>query len=178
MKKKRTESGQSILEFLIMLPILIGLVVILVRVNTAMQISIVNQQYARAHTLWLAFNSAEYPQYGIRESNFQKKGYNRMVIGVADNAQPDDDSGIYRPLATTQYIVRKQKVRDSSPAQEEPTERDYVRIRNTISLCTQSNVMFAEGASQPISPALLRKHAESGAEGAKVFQFCRSPIDE
>ena len=51
------EDGQSIVEFLVSLPLLVGLAVVLIRVNSAIQMSIVNQQYARAQTLNLTYNS-------------------------------------------------------------------------------------------------------------------------
>jgi len=46
-----SERGQSVLEFVFMLPILLGLIVIMVRSNTVIQMSIVNQKYARAQAL-------------------------------------------------------------------------------------------------------------------------------
>jgi hypothetical protein len=52
------EAGQSLLEFLLMFPMLLALVIVLIRVNTAIQISIVNQQYARAQTFVLTSNAA------------------------------------------------------------------------------------------------------------------------
>ena len=38
------ERGQSLLEFCLLLPVLLGLVTMMIRVNTAIQVSIVNQQ--------------------------------------------------------------------------------------------------------------------------------------
>src|SRR4051794_31601143 len=79
------EEGQSMVEFLFMLPLLLGLAVLLVRISTAIQISIVDQQYARSQTLFLTYNSATYPRLGLQVS-MQQKGLNQMVVGVSDNA--------------------------------------------------------------------------------------------
>ena len=80
------EEGQSVFEFLLMLPVMIGLVVIMAEVNTAIQVSIVDQQYARAEATFLTFNSPIYPERdAIRIPNLDQKGYNQMLIGVMDN---------------------------------------------------------------------------------------------
>ena len=100
MQGRRGESGQSILEFLLMLPMLVGLVLILVRINTAIQVSIVNQQYARSHALWLNFNSAVYPQLALREGHLTANNDNQMVIGVSDNTAPQDGT-TFTPVAST-----------------------------------------------------------------------------
>ncbi len=42
------ESGQSVLEFLLLIPLIVALTVLLVKMNAVIQVSIVNQQYARA----------------------------------------------------------------------------------------------------------------------------------
>lgn len=174
----QTNSGQSVLEFLLLLPVLVGFVVVLVRVNTAMQISIVNQQYSRAHTLWLAFNSSIYPQFSQRDINFISKNYNRIVIGVAENSSPDEEDLSYRPVAMTQKITRKPKPgKDDSAVQQETDFRTEVRVRNTVTLCTQSNVIIGEGRSVPLTPENLRKFGEGQNKSASLFQYCRSPLE-
>ena len=50
------------LEFLVMLPLMVGLAMLMIRVNTVIQMGIVNQQYARAQALFVAGNGSEYPQ--------------------------------------------------------------------------------------------------------------------
>src|SRR4051812_43761116 len=87
-RKKEGESAQALVEFLLLLPAVIVLIVVLVRVNSAIQVSIVNQQYARAQALWLAFNSPVFPELRHRVKDFQSgsKMSNQMVIGVAQNS--------------------------------------------------------------------------------------------
>jgi hypothetical protein len=102
------EAGQSLLEFLLTLPMLVALVVILVRVNSVIQVSIVNQQYARAQALFLAYNSSEFPSIDRRMSQLVAKRYSQMVLGVADNAAPRQ--GGYVPKAAAQNVARKVEV--------------------------------------------------------------------
>lgn len=162
------ERGQSVLEFVFMLPILIGLIVVMVRSNTAIQISIVNQKYARAQALWLAFNSPYFPRLSFRKAGgendqFIRHGYNRMVIGMAE--QPVGDTG-GKAIASTQVVVRGGNTQGASgPSQTEPIDRSEIRIRTTVALCTQTNVVVT---AQGIRPA------EGDNIGEKsVFDFCR-----
>jgi hypothetical protein len=168
-------SGQSLVEFLVLMPLLIGLTVIMVRVTTAIQVSIVNQQYARAQSLFLAYNSAVYPRLQQREDNFIRRGYNNMVIGVSDNSAPD--SGPYVPKATVQKIARKPNGGGSDENQSEPERRDKVRVRTTVTLCTQTNVL-QPGKDSPILP-LGPDYRPTGrnrlAENVKL-DFCGGPV--
>lgn len=177
-QSSRKDSGQSIVEFLIMLPLLVGLTVVLLRVNSLIQISIVNQQYARAQALWIAFNSPVYPPVysqgrPLRKSAMEEKEYNRMVIGISEN-QPDGEDGSYTPETQTQMIARtKAKAGPEGPPQEEPSERGFVKVRTTVALCSQSFVMQGQGGTVPITSANLREGITP-----KSFLYCRSPLDQ
>jgi hypothetical protein len=152
------ERGQSLLEFLLMLPLLLGLIVLMTRVNTAIQASIVDQQYARMQTLWLTFNSPIYPRIALRQSSLIPKNYNQMMIGVAQN----EIVGTGQPIASTTMIARTPALaaQGSSAVQVDgPPLRALVRIRNTVSLCTQSN--FSGG-----NPILVLNSSNSGTTGA------------
>ena len=162
------ERGQSVLEFIFMLPILLGLIVVMVRTNTAIQMSIVNQRYAREQATWLTFNSPYYPRLSFRkegsaEDQFIKTGFNRMVIGMAD--QPVDDTG-GTAVAVTQVVARDTGAAASDgPAQAQPEDRSKVRIRTTVALCTQTNVV--------VTPqGVVVASAENIGEKT-VFDFCR-----
>ena len=76
--------GQSIVELILMMPVMIGIAVLTMRVNTAIQVSIVNQQYSRAQALFLTYNSAVYPPLKLRLPELQGKKYNQMLIGISD----------------------------------------------------------------------------------------------
>ena len=172
LRKTRDESGQSLLEFLLMLPVMIGTVVILMRVNTAIQMSIVNQQYARAQALFINHHSAEYPRLK-HYPKFLANSTNQMVIGVSDNnlSSEDSDGSEYVPSASAQIISRTRKLAGSDgQAGEIPQLRGNVRIRNTVSLCTQSIVMKGAGGVQLVASNLPEM------QDPKAFLYCTSKL--
>ncbi len=161
------ESGQSVLEFLFMIPVLIGIVILLIRVNSAIQISIVNQKYARAQTTWLTFNSSVYPRLSWRDpadaKSFVKLGYNRMEIGVSE--RPVRDTGGVA-VAQTQVIARdSQKAGADGGSQIEPETRGNVRVRTLVSLCTPTfSVKGTDGYAELNNSTMGEK---------TVFDLCR-----
>lgn len=171
------ERGQSVLEFVLLLPLLLGLAALMLRMNQAIQVSIVNQKYARQQTLFLTMNNREYPALYQRVPLLAEQGFNQMYLGVSDNAAPE--TGAYEPEATTARVSRKPGV-GSDATQEEPDERGKVRIRTSVALCTQPNVLVSRGRSIPILP-LERKDpfrpTGQYAYPTKDFRFdyCRSP---
>jgi hypothetical protein len=157
------ERGQSVLEFIFMLPILIGLVVVMVRTNTVIQMSIVNQKYARAQALWLTFNSPHYPRTDLRKSDFIPPGFNRMVIGMAE--LPVDETG-GKAIASVQAVTRDgRSTASDGPAQAEPLDRASVRVRTTVALCTQSNVI--------VTPSGVKEVTADNIGEQTVYDFCR-----
>lgn len=130
------DGGQSIVEFLLLLPILFGFVTLMVRVNTAIQMSIVNQKYARSQALWLSFNSPQYPEKRFHEPQFIRLNQSRMIIGVSDNqALPS-----YAPYPPVFRITRNPALTiGSDDGSTEPTTaqgRGRVRVRTTVSMCS------------------------------------------
>ncbi len=165
----RDQRGQSLLEFVLVLPMLLGLSTVLLRVNSAMQMSIVNQQYARAQALGLADHSSNYPSLRFT-GNFVGNKLNQMLIGVSDNiAGPN-----YVPKASVQTVARKPGL-GSLEEKREPTLRGDVRIRTSVLLCTQSYVL-ADG-----TPLMTFQLGGSGARPANIstlnesshFEYCK-----
>ncbi len=170
------EGGQSILEFILTLPLMLGLVVLLLRINTTIQMSIVNQKYTRGMAQWFVFNSAVFPEVKVRRNDFVNPGagatFNQMIIGVSENRPSKEDPGAE---ASKFRIVRRAKDNKESEAGEEPEELTEVRVRNTLSICTQSNVI--QGKQGPVT---------SGLEGGSIglyegmspgaFKLCFAPI--
>ena len=140
------EAGQSVLEFLLMLPMLVGFVMILMKVNTAIQISIVDQQYARAQTLFLTMNSPFYPTRATQAALVSVQT-NSMLVGVSNNQSTPG----YTPSATTQWVARTSNAvgADNSP-KSEPKRRASVRIRNSVTLCTQ-NLYLKSSSGQNVA---------------------------
>jgi len=152
----RSNGGQSLIEFVFMLPVMFGMIFILIRVNSAIQVSIVNQKYSRQRLLELVGNSPHYPDVGQRLTEMVTNGINRMVVGVSEELIPDKAVD-FTPSATTQVITAK---KDSSgtasdAAQEEPDFRAKVRIRNTVELCTPTlSGRSLQGGLAPLSEAM------------------------
>lgn len=168
------ENGQSMIEFIIMLPVLLGVTLFLIKVNTAIQMSIVNQQYSRAQTLYLASNHSEYPALRFREGNeagntMLELGIDQMILGISDNiAESSEQLGEYEPEASVQSLVRPGKPIGNDDPGSEPESRGRVRIRNTVALCTQTNSYEVNGNVVP---------ARQIAPGA-TLSLCRSPYRE
>ena len=163
MDVKQCQKGQSVLEFLMLLPFIIGLVMVLIRINAAIQISIVNQQYSRAAVLQVVENNAFYPDLEKQEAAILGKRMNQMVVGVSEN-QPEA-SGDYSPEAVKQLISRSKKIKGGSEAPgEEPDKRSNVRVRNSVTLCTPTYYLTAEGTA-------FRGIVKGGKDGQKVAKY-------
>ncbi len=173
-KTLRNESGQSVLEFVLMLPLLVGMAILMLRVNMAIQVSIANQKYSRAQTLFLAFNSAYFPQidrWGLEQGAFP---LNQLRLGVSEDKAPTDEDATERfiPSAVTQIVARtKAKAGPDGNAQEEPDKRGLVRIRTTVTLCSQSHLISVGGQRVPA-------HGPELKEGVtpEAFDYCRGSI--
>ena len=175
-----TQSGQSIVEFLILLPFLIGLTVIMIRANTAIQFSIVDQQYARAQAFFLAFNHNTYPSLlgsdgaPALRSVLTEDAQNQLVLGVSNQAPPDSDEANFQPDAQVQRVARTLKKAGAIGAPgEQPTERGHVRVRNTVGMCIPSTVIQAGGRIVPNSSANRLQGLSP-----QSFLLCRSTLGE
>lgn len=171
------EEGQSIVEFLIVLPILVGLSVLLIRLNTAIQVSIVNQQYARAQAHFLTYNSSVYPALRLRKDALHSNGFNQMMIGMSDQAIPEGDNAA-PPEATVVQINNNRQYAGSDENQQEPEQRTKVRVRTTVTLCTQTEVV-----GTPAKPMIDLadgddNYAPKGAARISEdmrYDYCRAP---
>jgi hypothetical protein len=175
------EGGQSVLEFLFMLPVMVSLLVLMTRVNSAIQVSIVDQQYARAQAHFLTFSSPVYPEVRLRYAQLVGKNYNQMLMGVGDNIVPGDGSA-YTPIATTQNIARNRKIAalGNNDPQKEPNPdsgegRALVRVRGTVSLCTQINVINVNGALQSVLDMVPGTLADGGTPQGGVYHLSEDP---
>ena len=166
-------SGQSLVEFVLILPVVIGMLFLLIRVDSAIQVSIVNQKYSRQRLFELVGNSPYYPDLG-RVPSLIEKGDNRLVVGVSEESTQEIDSG-FSPSAPTQMIARRRAVAANAEASDDPGEqprRANVRIRNTVEMCTP--ILFSNdgGAGRkPIGDAM-------GDRTFRTVGFCRGGLDE
>jgi hypothetical protein len=133
------KEGQALLEFLIVLPFFFSLTWVLLRINGLIQISINNQQYTIGHTFFLTFNHPHFPQLDYKEELI-KKSRNAMILGVSENVSPGQQS--YAPEAPSWLIVPKQwSTKASDASGTEPDQRARVRVRNTVSLCSETDFL-------------------------------------
>ena len=168
----QNERGQSVLEFLIMVPLLLGFVIFLVRTNTVIQMAIVDQQYARAQTLFLAFNSPMYPNR-VRQLDLGAARIDQMTLGVSENDPGGAGDVPYIPQASTYGITRtkNRQIAEDVLAQTTPAKRTLVRVRNTTTLCTPS--LYANLSTGPIT---LVDHRLNEVTSSQVFDYCGSTI--
>lgn len=163
-------SGQGLLEFLLLLPFLLGLTVLMIRANAAIQMSIVNQRYARAQTHFLTFNSPYYPDFGLsgnRKSDMIAGGINAITMGVAEKALEAGEDGDTQPEAPMQMVARSVAKAGAKPAAQENTESSgWVRVWNTVTLCTASHSFQSEGGFSS-----MKKISEGVTP--RSFNFCR-----
>lgn len=143
---QKSESGQSLIEFMFMLPLMLGLTVLLVRITTAIQVSIVNQKYSRMQVHALARNSPYYPSQRIR-NGLLDSGTNRLTVGVSDDST--SGSGFVRPKAT-EILVARSRALASGGSQDSGsvTSRADVRVRSTVTLCSSTHALSANTINQ------------------------------
>jgi len=170
----RNEKGQSVLELILMLPAMVILTMLMIKINTVIQVSIVNQKYSRSHALALALNSPYFPGMHLRTNDLINIGFNQMIIGVAAT----EVVGGAPPDAMKVNITRRGV--EGSEDKVTPPERSNIRVRGTVSLCTQQNVL-ADG--KPIL-AIAGKDSQYEAAGpynlgeGSRFDLCRSVYNE
>jgi hypothetical protein len=174
------DSGQSVLEFLLVLPILMTIVALIIRVNTAIQMSIVDQKYARAQALFVAGNAAEYPLRAGVVTDLAQNGMNQFVVGVSEDPprDPNGGEGDQRVSASTYYIGRRPGGMNESPdTGDDITKRVTIRVRNTVTLCLP--MIYLDG-----KPAFEFSAGGGGSpkynykEDPKSWQFCSSKLEQ
>ncbi|MCM0605326.1 MAG: hypothetical protein KA715_04490 [Xanthomonadaceae bacterium] len=126
------------------LPVFVGFIWIFFQVNTAIQVSINNQQHSRAQMLHLAFNSPIFPELKFRDD---------MISGMVATGTPDQftagtsDELVDASNSATVTPTIISFARDPSKVKGEVdqvlpaagSERTNVRIRDTVTICTQQN---------------------------------------
>jgi len=141
---EKSSSGQSVLEFIFTLPLLIGLSILLLRINSAISISIVNQQYARAQALYVAFNSPFFPEMNRKVTMIERK-QNAFLVGISAEPAPEDQA--YVPSAPVYNIARNKRLAGMASNENglEPMTRANIRVRSTVTLCAESQFIGTGG---------------------------------
>jgi hypothetical protein len=136
MVARQKERGQSLIEFVLILPVMVGMLFLMLRVSSGVQVSIVNQKYSRLRIFEFASNAPYYPSLARFRDSFVAQNSNRMVIGVSE--EPLTGEG--EPEAPSFKVNASRVVVGSSEIKSEPTQRSEVRVRNTVELCTPVRV--------------------------------------
>ena len=173
----RSESGQSLIELLFMMPVMIAFPFVLVKVATVIEMSIVDQQHARAHVFFIAHNSPYYPKRYQQKSMYDKDT-NQVVMGISENnlkSDGDGGGGTYSPKASTYSIARTPKVGGSDSSDKEPTERTLVRVRNTFSLCAYSTTLFDKASGKAMSHGPVSKPGE--VKESSAYHYCGTKLE-
>ncbi|MFL5812390.1 MAG: TadE/TadG family type IV pilus assembly protein [Bdellovibrionia bacterium] len=174
------DSGQSVLEFLLVLPVLMTIVMLIIRVNTAIQMSIVDQKYARAQTLFITGNAAEYPLRAAVVSDLAQSGMNQLVVGVSEDPprDPNGGEGDQKVSASTYYIGRRPGgMSENSDSGDDISKRVTIRVRNTVTLCLpminlDGKPAFDFNVGGGGSPKYNYK------EDPRSWQFCSSKLEQ
>ncbi|MDR3607403.1 MAG: hypothetical protein P4M08_08485 [Oligoflexia bacterium] len=170
----RDQSGQSVLEFLLTLPLMVGLAVLMIRVNTVIQMGIVNQQYVRAQTLYVSDNAADYPQRPGFISVLASSQYNQLVVAMVEPQELAGDPAT-SPPATTYRIAPKTLNGFNNNDQTEAALRGVLRIRSTVTLCIPTLVSSSGTPVRPISLISPPGQAIGMSSDPAQFIFCHAP---
>lgn len=170
-----SDEGQSLIEFLLLVPLMVGISILLVRMNTAIQISLVNQKYSRAQVHFLTMNSPYYPRSDVRDV-LVPLGVNRLTVGVSED--PIAENSAAAPKATEIFVARSPAAAKGADDQsKESKSRSKVKVRTTVTLCAFSHSMgnFRQGAARDFTQLLATGVAGSGGGGN--HNFCGGPED-
>ena len=132
--KLKRKSGQSILEMVILVPLIVGLFFFTLNVENAISTSIVNQKYARSHLYYLFFNSRYYLE-GQKWIKTERGGYlERYWIGVTD--VPAGESPNALAIAPQRQVsLKAPKKTTDNQAENAVSNRQSVRIRSLAFTC-------------------------------------------
>lgn len=85
-KKQKLNSGQSVLEFALILPLYLTLISYLVQATVAQNGAIVNQKYSRLRLMEMTRNHADYPFLSTTTAGAGRQtGWQRLWIGIDRN---------------------------------------------------------------------------------------------
>lgn len=117
------------MEFAILIPLLIGLMAVLVEVETVISASIVGQKYVRQHLHHLFFNSRNYPEHfflNMNDGNWMERYW------IVLNAGPADSNPSPQPIAPKFRVGRKKVPTDD---EYETDARQNVRLFVSAFVC-------------------------------------------
>ena len=135
--RKIRQSGQALLEFIIMFPMIIALLWYLLKVQIAINTSIVGQKHARSHIFLKVLNHRDYPI----DKEYRENPGSRSVfwLGVAGRSISEDTINSPAPIVDLGVGLNPVQLpgsRDDPGEAEADMPRQRVRIRTAFGLCT------------------------------------------
>jgi hypothetical protein len=136
--------------------------------------SIVDQKYARAQTLYLSANSPEYPLRAGVVADLANHGMNQLVVGISEDHPSDANGGEGKEnAASTYYIGRKPGgMGENSEPGDDITKRVTIRVRNTVTLCLPMIAIDGKPAIEFISANGGLRVKYNYKDDPKAWQFC------
>jgi len=131
---EKKESGQALIEFIMLIPLLMAFVWYLVHVNIAINKSIVAQKHTRSQLFLKLFNHRSGPITG----EFGNTDRSHFYVGVSG----DVVGATARPIAPVESIGIGANPKPNPLANDDPGEaqpgsyRQRVRIRSVFGICT------------------------------------------
>jgi hypothetical protein len=135
----RGEEGQSMIEFIMLVPLLMVFLWYMIHVNLAINKSIVGQVAARSQLFLKMYNHRSGPE----KSEFGRTDRSHFYIGVSGEVYRDGT----KPVAPTEILgigpyPPKMSGIDDDPGEAEPGSlRQKVRIRSVFGICTHRKTM-------------------------------------
>lgn len=133
--KKKHESGQAMIEFMMLIPILLAFMWYLVHVSTAINKSIVGQKHARSQLFLRLFNHRSGPM----TNDFKNTQRSHYYIGVSSKITTVSDE---QPEAPVEMLGIGPNPKSMDMAVDDPGEaeagsyRQKVRVRTVFGICT------------------------------------------
>jgi competence protein ComGC len=176
---KRDDEGQSVLELLLVLPLLMAILMMIIRVNTVIQMSIVDQKYARAQTLYIAGNAAEYPLRAHIVDELGRSGMNQLVVGVSEDPPSDADGESDGATAASSYYIGRRPggMGEMTDAGDDITRRTNIRVRNTVTICLPP-ISIAGKAAFEFRVGDGSNPQYNLPEDPKAWKFCSAKLEQ
>lgn len=167
-KRRRRQLGQSLIEFAMLVPIIIGMLTLLRQIDMAINAAIVNERYARSTMHYLFFNNRWYPAMGFIPHPSNGGYMSRWWVGVDDKPNYKVEGGDVTPRAPVITIGRgNDGGEDAKTGQDLASvrKRKNVRIRSMAFTCLP---FFGYKAGQPFSQG----HMPEDAYHVGKARFC------
>lgn len=133
--KIQEEEGQSLIEFIMLIPIVLAFVWYLVHVSVAINKSIVGQKHARSQLLHKMWNHRSGPV----DKDFASSDRSMFYVGVSGEIAAGDSVKAVAPVEMLGLGPNPKKMADANDDPGEPPPNVYrqkVRVRSAFGICT------------------------------------------